>query len=411
MKIDPRLLQAFVAVARVGDRVRARRASASFLTQPAVSLQLEELVALVELELFQRTPTGLLLDAATAAPLDHTGTCARRASTISRSPPSAAEGRRARRAAHRHHPRSRVHAPERPAQGAGRAAPELETELHHGTSGEVLARLLNKEVDVGFYLGDPEAERPAAGPSRPRAARGHALPLRQVLTRFAYQVIGPPAGRRRSWARDGSTSPACPGCWRRRPPSHSRLLASRCCRSSGCRRRRPGRPGDSRCSRWCAPACGISLQARDARGLARPASSDEARDRQRVRHRASDLRFVAPRGPAGPEVDARCRVSGPGGAPDHAPQARGSAVSSLVLRNEARRGPRPPALGLSASISAASKCRAAQRRGARSPRRHGSARRWVRRFGATKPPRVADRTDQRDAGAMPGPAARSDRRA
>jgi DNA-binding transcriptional LysR family regulator len=219
-KIEPRLLHAFVAVAREGSV--SRGAQRLFLTQPAVSLQLKELSAQVGLELFQRTPTGLLLTRDGAALLNHAAHALEGLNDFA----LAAE---------------RLKGGVRGVLRIGTIldpdftrlspfltelvtlAPELETELHQGTSGEVLARLLDKQLDIGFYLGDPEA---SALPQAAARRQGTGLFHSQVLTGFDYQVIAPSAWAPQVLGRDWPDLAYLP--WVLAPPSssHSRLLAT-----------------------------------------------------------------------------------------------------------------------------------------------------------------------------------------
>lgn len=220
-KIEPRLLQAFVAVAREGSV--SRGAQRLYLTQPAVSLQLKELGALVELELFQRTSTGLLLTRDGAALLNHAEQALEGLNDF------VVAARRLKGGVRGLLRIGTILDPEFTRLSAllkelVTLAPELETELHHGTSGEVLAKLLNKELDVGFYLGDPNTNElpPAyAGLRRQEGAAFHA----EVLTRFSYQVIGPSGWAPQVQGRDWPDLVCLP--WVLAPPtsSHSRLLA------------------------------------------------------------------------------------------------------------------------------------------------------------------------------------------
>lgn len=220
-KIDPRLLQAFVAVAREGSVSRA--AQRLYLTQPAVSLQLKELGALVELELFQRTPTGLLLTRDGAALLNHAEHALEGLNDFVLAAERLKGGVRGLLRI------GTILDPEFTRLSAllkelVTLAPELETELHHGTSGEVLAKLLNKELDAGFYLGDPNTSD--LPPAYASLRRQEGLPFHSdVLTRFSYQVIGPSGWGPQVQGRDWPDLVRLP--WVLAPPtsSHSRLLA------------------------------------------------------------------------------------------------------------------------------------------------------------------------------------------
>ncbi|WPG35832.1 LysR family transcriptional regulator [Variovorax sp. EBFNA2] len=221
-KIEPRLLQAFVAVAREGSV--SRGAQRLFLTQPAVSLQLKELGALVELELFQRTPTGLLLTRDGAALLNHAEHALEGLNDFAVAAERLKGGvRGSLRIGTILDPDFTRLSPFLTELVA--LAPELETELHQGTSGDVLAQLLNKELDIGFYLGDPEATDLPQASAAARRQEGGLLFHSQVLARFNYQVIGPSGWAPQVLGREWPELAYLP--WVLAPPtsSHSRLLA------------------------------------------------------------------------------------------------------------------------------------------------------------------------------------------
>ena len=166
----------FTTVAREGSLSRA--AGKLHLTQPAVSLQLKALQERLNLRLFERTPRGMRLtpDGAALLPL------ADKVLEAQREFVGAAQ---------------RLHTQVRGTLGIGtildpeftrlgaflkelvESAPHLQTVLRQGMSGEVLERLDAGELDVGFYLGDPNEDRPGA-PFRSRA-----------LTPFTYRVLAP----------------------------------------------------------------------------------------------------------------------------------------------------------------------------------------------------------------------------
>jgi DNA-binding transcriptional LysR family regulator len=220
-KIDPRLLQAFVAVAREGSV--SRGAQRLFLTQPAVSLQLKELGALVELELFQRTPTGLLLTRDGAALLNHAEHALEGLNDFAVAADRLKGGvRGSLRIGTILDPEFTRLSPL--LKELVTLAPELETELHHGTSGEVLAKLLNKELDIGFYLGDPDASDLPQASSAARRSDGKTLHS-EVLTHFAYQVIGPSGWAPQVLGREWPDLACLPWVLAPATSSHSRLLA------------------------------------------------------------------------------------------------------------------------------------------------------------------------------------------
>lgn len=193
--IDPRLLQAFVAVAREGHVSRA--AERLHRSQPAVSLQLRELGERLGVELFQRTASGMLLTREGASLLSH---AERALEGLAEFEQAAQRVKGAVRGPLRI---GTILDPEFTRLGAFlrelvALAPELEPELQHGVSGEVLERLQARSIDVGYYLGDPNEG--ASG-----AARRPPGPFRdEVLARFAYRVIAPagwgPQVQGRGWA-------------------------------------------------------------------------------------------------------------------------------------------------------------------------------------------------------------------
>ena len=219
---DLQALRAFVAVAREGNVSRA--AQHLHRSQPAVSLQLKSLAANTGLLLFTRTPQGLALTRDGAALLPHAEKALAAAADFGH-------------AAQRLHSTVRgtlrigtILDPEFTRLGAFlrqlvEAAPQVDTELRQGMSGEVLAQLARQELDVGFYLGDPNiawSKLPQAQAEPPQAA-----PLfeSRVLTRFAYRVVAPAGWGPQVLGRDWRGLAALP--WLATPPAsaHHRLLA------------------------------------------------------------------------------------------------------------------------------------------------------------------------------------------
>jgi DNA-binding transcriptional LysR family regulator len=216
--IDPRLLRAFVAVAREGNVSRA--AEKLFLSQPAVSLQLRELAELMRLDLFNRTPHGVLLTRDGAALLMH----AERA--LAGLVDFAQVAQRLKGAVHGSLRIGTILDPEFTRLGAFlhelvNYAPEIEPELQHGMSGTVLAKLLADEIDVGYYLGDAQADAAALMPRKRSAPAMHS----EVLTRFTYRVIAPAGWGPQVRGRDWPALVKLP--WILTPPqsAHARLLA------------------------------------------------------------------------------------------------------------------------------------------------------------------------------------------
>jgi DNA-binding transcriptional LysR family regulator len=216
--VDTRLLHAFVVVAREGNISRA--AARLFLSQPAVSLQLKELQALLQLELFVRTSAGVALTRDGQALLPY----AERALDQLGDVHAAAQ-----RLAARVLGKLRIGTildPEFTRLGAFlrelvSQAPDIRPELQHGMSGTSLARLLAGEIDVGYYIGDAAADAAALPGSRKRVAL-----LSRPLTPFAYRVVAPPGWQPRVQGQDWPALVELP--WILTPPDsvHARLLAA-----------------------------------------------------------------------------------------------------------------------------------------------------------------------------------------
>ena len=174
--MDIATLRVFAAVAREGSLSRA--AERLHLTQPAVSLQVKALQERLNLRLFDRTPRGMRLtpDGAALLPL------ADKVLEAQREFVGAAQ-----RLHHEVRGTLRIGTildPEFTRLGAFlrslvESAPQVQTVLRQGMSGEVLARLEAGEQDVGFFLGDPNEERTGT-PFKVRA-----------LTPFTYRVLAP----------------------------------------------------------------------------------------------------------------------------------------------------------------------------------------------------------------------------
>lgn len=212
MNAPPELqaLRAFVAVAREGNVSRA--ATRLHLSQPAVSLQLKALAELTGLQLFTRTPHGLALTPDGAALLPQAEKALAVLADFSQAAQSLHSTVRGRLRI------GTILDPEFTRLGAFlkelvETAPQIETELRQGMSGEVLAQVARGELDVGFYLGLP-GETEAAGPYETR-----------VLSRFSYRVLAPAGWGEQVLGRDWKALAALP--WIATPPAsaHHRLLA------------------------------------------------------------------------------------------------------------------------------------------------------------------------------------------
>lgn len=219
-RIDLKLLHAFVTVAREGSVSRA--ANILCLTQPAVSLQLRKLAQETGLDLFTRTRNGLDLTPdgrsmfakaeRVLSALDEFGVTARRLTNTV-------------------HGRLRVGTVIDPGfirlgaflQELLQTAPQLQTELVHGISGEVLQRLTKDQIDTGYFLGPISdiavlLDRNAAG----LGADDFAL---RELTRFRYRVLAPSGWQRRLRGLDWAGLARLPWIGTPQESVHHRLLA------------------------------------------------------------------------------------------------------------------------------------------------------------------------------------------
>ncbi len=207
---DPQTLRAFVAVAREGNVSRA--ATRLHLSQPAVSLQLKALAELTGLQLFTRTPHGLALTPDGAALLPQAEKALAALADFGQAAQSLHSTVRGRLRI------GTILDPEFIRLGAFlkelvETAPQIETELRQGMSGEVLAQIGRGELDVGFYLGLP-GETQEVGPHEVR-----------VLSHFSYRVLAPAGWGEQVLGRDWKALFALP--WIATPPAsaHHRLLA------------------------------------------------------------------------------------------------------------------------------------------------------------------------------------------
>ncbi len=212
--IDPQTLRVFAMVAREGNVTRA--AQRLHLSQPAVSLQLKRLAQHTGLQLFNRTPQGMLLTPDGAALLPQAEKALAALADFSQ-------------AAQRLHHTVRgllrigtILDPEFTRLGVFlrelvASAPQIGTELRQGMSGDVLAQVGSGALDVGFYLGDPNAA--VDGPPAPVFAS-------LTLTRFTYRVLAPAGWGPQVLGRGWTGLAALP--WLDTPPAsaHRRLLSA-----------------------------------------------------------------------------------------------------------------------------------------------------------------------------------------
>lgn len=215
---DPRVLNAFVTVAREGNVSRA--AELLNLTQPAVSLQLKRLAQDTGLTLFNRTARGLELtrDGASLiakaekvqAALEEFSQTARRVSGDVRGTLRIGT----------------IVDPDFIRLGQFLALlvdgfPDLRTKLIHGMSGEVINRIVADQIDVGFYLGGLDPYEPKTDPDQ---IDSQSLFLQRELTKFTYQILAPQGWEDRVLGRDWNGLADLP--WIGTPDAsvHSRLL-------------------------------------------------------------------------------------------------------------------------------------------------------------------------------------------
>lgn len=178
-QIDLRTLQCFAAVAQAGNVTRA--AEALHMTQPALSLRLQQLATSTGLTLFTRSARGLDLTADGLA--FHVK--ARQVLTAS------AELELTVRQMHGHiRGKLRIGTvidPEFTRLGAFlhglvEAAPMLEKHLRQGMSGNVAEWVLRQEVDAGYFLGELPTVSDDVEP----------VFAQTMLTQFKYAVVAPP---------------------------------------------------------------------------------------------------------------------------------------------------------------------------------------------------------------------------
>ena len=172
---------AFVTVAREGSVSRA--AEVLNLTQPAISHQIKRLGEETGITLFNRTPTGLQISHDGAAVLPKAEQVLDAMSDFQRS---------ARQRSGRISGKLRIGTivdPEFIRLGRILARlrtehPDIETELTHGVSGDIMTWLKRGQIDAGFYLCGPDDLATMGLDSEDPI---HALKLAD----FTYRVIGP----------------------------------------------------------------------------------------------------------------------------------------------------------------------------------------------------------------------------
>jgi len=217
--MDLTLLRAFVTVAREGNLTRA--AVLLHVSQPAVSLQVKNLQETLGVALFSRTSHGLILTRDGETLLPHAERALTAASEVQRVA-----------AALRHEVSGRLTIgtildPEFLRLGGFLRAlvetyPRIETALRHGMSGWVLERIKARDLDVGFYIGDPAIDEPRD------PDRFHVVQLKPYL----YRVLAPAGWKERVNRPDRSEGGAngwvalarLPWIWTPPESAHNRLL-------------------------------------------------------------------------------------------------------------------------------------------------------------------------------------------
>jgi DNA-binding transcriptional LysR family regulator len=240
-------LKAFVAVARAGTVSRA--AETLHLTQPAVSLQLKALQERLKLQLFARSGRGLALTRDGAALLPQAEKVLTALQDFGRSAQSLQQSLRGKLRI------GTILDPEFIRLGAFlkalvEDAPQIETELSQHMSGDVLTRVRQGSLDVGFYLARPQElaalrSQPAQSnmlasatqsnpylyegnmPSPPTSIDLFAMNLVvNELAQFSYRVLAPAGWGPQVLGKDWRALAQLP--WIITPPAsaHHRLLQS-----------------------------------------------------------------------------------------------------------------------------------------------------------------------------------------
>jgi DNA-binding transcriptional LysR family regulator len=206
--MDLTLLRAFVMVAHEGNLTRA--ALHLHLTQPAVSLQIKHLQETLGVTLFTRTSRGLALTRDGQALLPHAERALAAAGDVQRAAAALRQEVRG---------KLRIGTILDPAflrlggflRQLVESWPHVETALRHGMSGWVLDEVRSRELDVGYYIGQPE----------PDPGAFHA----STLTRFHYRVLAPAGWKDRvKDAHDWRALAAFPWIWTPPASAHNRLL-------------------------------------------------------------------------------------------------------------------------------------------------------------------------------------------
>jgi DNA-binding transcriptional LysR family regulator len=242
-QVDLLNLKAFVAVAREGTVSQA--AHTLHLTQPAVSLQLKALQERLRLQLFARSGRGLVLSRDGAALLPQAEKVLQALQDFGRSAQSLQSSLRGKLRI------GTILDPEFIRLGAFlktlvEDAPQIETELSQHMSGDVLAKVQQGSLDVGFYLArreemaalrEPKQEHSEAsvnpyfyeGNMALAGIKASQFAIHLVVTelvQFDYRVLAPAGWGPQVLGKDWRALSALP--WIITPPAsaHHRLLQS-----------------------------------------------------------------------------------------------------------------------------------------------------------------------------------------
>ena len=198
-------LRAFVTVAREGNLTRA--AQRLSLTQPAVSLQIKSLQQSLGIVLFHRSPSGMRISSEGSKLLPLAEKVLQDSSELldaARSLTSTLSGSLA---------IGTILDPEFTRLGAFlkrlvEGYPQISTRLQHGMSGWVQQQIRSGNLDVGYYLGEPDKSC-------------HAL----TLTSFGYKVLAPRGWKHRVVGKDWNDLAQLPWIWAPPESVHNRLLS------------------------------------------------------------------------------------------------------------------------------------------------------------------------------------------
>jgi DNA-binding transcriptional LysR family regulator len=240
-------LKAFVSMAREGTVSKA--AGMLHLTQPAVSLQLKSLQERLKLKLFERAGRGLVLTRDGAALLPQAEKVLAALQEFGQSAQGLQASLRGRLRM------GTILDPEFTRLGSFlkelvESAPQIDTELSQHMSGDVLARVSDGALDVGFYLATPAElaqlqshaqsymQAASTTASNPYLYEGNALTpgtnidslatnlIVHELARFTYRVLAPSGWGPQVLGRDWRALAALPWILTPRASAHHRLLRS-----------------------------------------------------------------------------------------------------------------------------------------------------------------------------------------